>query len=100
MGIIIAYIFVLCVYSVCPFLLQAAGFIVNVFAPDPIPFLDEFIMIACMFSKLEKIMDFFEAVGDFISDIGDYISEHRVAFIIGGIVWAGLIVWIIWAVNR
>lgn len=99
MGIIVAYGIILCVYAVCPFLIQITGFAINAFVPDPIPFLDEFIMIVCMFSKLEKIMDFFEAVGDFISDIGDYISEHRIAFIISGIVCAGLIVWIIWAVN-
>lgn len=96
MGIIVAYVIILCVYAVCPFLIQIAGFIVNAFVPDPIPFLDEFIMILCMCSKLEKLMDFV----DFVSDVGDYISEHRVAFIIGGIACVILIVWIIWAANR
>ena len=54
MGIIIAYGIILCVYAVCPFLVQIAGFAINAFVPDPIPFMDEFIMILCMFTKIGR----------------------------------------------
>jgi hypothetical protein len=40
--IILAYIVILGVYSVCPFLVQVMGFAINAMVPDPIPFLDEF----------------------------------------------------------
>ena len=92
MGIIIAYGIILCVYAVCPFLVQIAGFAINVFVPDPIPFMDEFIMILCMFTKIGRFLEFIENVGDFI-------SEHRIAFIIGGIVCAGLVIGILWAAT-
>lgn len=92
MGIIIAYGIILCVYAVCPFLVQIAGFAINAFVPDPIPFMDEFIMILCMFTKIGRFLEFIENVGDFI-------SEHRIAFIIGGIVCAGLVIGILWGVT-
>ncbi len=92
MGIIIAYGIILCVYAVCPFLVQIAGFAINAFVPDPIPFMDEFIMILCMFTKIGRFLEFIENVGDFI-------SEHRIAFIIGGIVCAGLVIGILWAAT-
>ena len=92
MGIIIAYGIILCVYAVCPFLVQIAGFAINAFVPDPIPFMDEFIMILCMFTKIGRFLEFIENVGAFI-------SEHRIAFIIGGIVCAGLVIGILWGVT-
>ena len=92
MGIIIAYGIILCVYAVRPFLVQIAGFAINAFVPDPIPFMDEFIMILCMFTKIGRFLEFIENVGDFI-------SEHRIAFIIGGIVCAGLVIGILWAAT-
>ena len=92
MGIIIAYGIILCVYAVCQFLVQIAGFAINAFVPDPIPFMDEFIMILCMFTKIGRFLEFIENVGDFI-------SEHRIAFIIGGIVCAGLVIGILWAAT-
>ena len=93
MGIIVAYVIILCVYAVCPFLIQIAGFILNAFVPDPIPFLDEFIMILCMFTKIARFMEFIE-------DVGDFISEHRTVFIIAAIVCVGIVVGIIWYFNR
>ena len=55
-------------------------------------FMDEFIMILCMFTKIGRFLEFIENVGDFI-------SEHRIAFIIGGIVCAGLVIGILWAAT-
>ena len=96
MGIIIAYGIILCVYAVCPFLVQIAGFAINAFVPDPIPFLDEFIMILCMFTKLGKIIDF-------IDNVEIFISEHRVLVgIIGiiGIIVIALVIGIVIYFNR
>ena len=62
--IIIAYAIVLYVYSICPFLIQLVGFGINAVVPDPIPFLDEFIMILCMLSKLEKLESILEFKDD------------------------------------
>jgi hypothetical protein len=73
--IILAYCIILGVFSVCPFLVQVVGFIINAMVPDPIPFLDEFIMIFCMGSKLSKIVDF-------LDDPWGYIKEHIVSIII------------------
>ena len=61
---IVAYAIVLYIYSFCPFLIQLVGFGINAMVPDPIPFLDEFIMILCMISKLEKL----ERILDFKDD--------------------------------
>ena len=62
--VIIAYMIILYVYSLCPLFIQLAGFVINVMVPDPIPFLDEFIMILCMLGKLEKL----ERILDFKDD--------------------------------
>ena len=86
MGIIIAYGIILCVYAVCPFLVQIAGFAINAFVPDPIPFLDEFIMILCMFTKLGRIIDFIDNVEIFISErlvLVGIIGIIVIAFVIG-----------------
>lgn len=63
-----AYAVILLVYSVCPFLVQIAGFILNSIYPDPIPFLDEFIMIMCMGAKLERIEDTIDNINWFRQD--------------------------------
>jgi hypothetical protein len=73
--IILAYCIILGVFSVCPFLVQIVGFIINAMVPDPIPFLDEFIMIICMARKLANIAEFFD-------DPLRYIKEHIVTIMI------------------
>ena len=46
MGIIIAYIIVLLVYMICPAYVKVAVMVVNVFLPDPLPCVDEVLMVA------------------------------------------------------
>lgn len=72
--IIVIYFVLLMLYSVCPFLLQIAGFVLNTIYPDPIPFLDEFIMIMCMCAKLDRI-------NDRITDIEIFAEDHPVLFV-------------------
>ena len=75
MVVIFVYLILLIVYAVCPFLLQIAGFVLNAMYPDPIPFIDEIVMVFCMMNRLEKIMMVLEAIFGFI-------AEHKVIVII------------------
>ena len=74
MVVIFVYLILLIVYAVCPFLLQIAGFVLNAMYPDPIPFIDEIVMVFCMMNRLEKIMMVLEAIFGFI-------AEHKVIVI-------------------
>lgn len=73
--IFVIYFILLMIYSVSPFLLQIAGFALNAIYPDPIPFLDEFIMIMCMCAKLDRI-------SDRISDIEIFAEDHPILFVL------------------
>ena len=42
----VVYGILLLVYWNCPKYLKAVAFVINFFAPDPIPYIDEMIMIA------------------------------------------------------
>jgi len=44
--ILIAYGFLLLVYWYCPKYLKAAVFVINFFVPDPLPYIDELVMVA------------------------------------------------------
>ena len=80
MIVIIVYVILLGISSVCPFLLQIAGFVINTIYPDPIPFVDEIVMVLCMISKLEKIMCVFE-----------FIADHKVAALIILLICIGVV---------
>lgn len=43
---ILAYVIILIVYLFCPKYLQLVMLVVNLFIPDPLPFLDEALMVA------------------------------------------------------
>ena len=57
------------IYFVLP--LAVILFAINAIVPDPIPYLDEIIMVGGILSKLKKL-----------DDIEDFISEHKVLFCI------------------
>lgn len=44
--VLIAYGILLLVYWCCPKYLKAAAFVVNFFVPDPVPYIDELVMVA------------------------------------------------------
>jgi hypothetical protein len=73
--VILAYIIILFVYVYCPFLIQVVGFIINAMVPDPIPFLDEVIMIISMWTKFVKMVGAIE-------NIKEFIEEHIVPIVI------------------
>ena len=74
MILIILYVILLCVYFACPLPVRLLILAVNFFIPDPIPIVDEVLMIAGIISKiiaLDKILEF--------------IEEHKILFTIIGL---------------
>lgn len=55
------------IYFALPLAVQLILFAINAVVPDPIPYLDEIIMVGGILSKLKKL-----------DDIEDFISEHKV----------------------
>ena len=83
--IIIFYIILLCIYVCLPLPLQVVAFIVNAIFPDPIPVVDEAIMIMSMFDKIKKackIMDFVEKAVEFYHNNKNLCRGALVALII------------------
>lgn len=92
--ILIVYGIVLSVFAYCPFLLQLVGFGINSMVPDPIPFLDEFIMVLCMVNRVAKW-------GERVDVIFDFKEEHPILFwIIGAGILFVIICVIIYIYNR
>lgn len=50
MIILIPYLIVLLVYFKCPKYLKAVIFVINFFMPDPLPMVDELVMVAGLLS--------------------------------------------------
>ena len=55
------------IYFALPLAVQLILFAINAIVPDPIPYLDEIIMVGGILSKLKKL-----------DDIEDFISKHKV----------------------
>ena len=49
--VLIAYGILLVIYWNCPQYLKAAAFVLNCFVGDPIPYVDEVVMVAGLFAK-------------------------------------------------
>ena len=63
MILIILYVILLCVYFACPLPVRLLILAVNFFIPDPIPIVDEVLMIAGIISKiiaLDNILEFID----------------------------------------
>lgn len=60
-----------CAYFACPMPIQLILTGLNLFIPDPIPYLDEIIMIGGILSKLYWL-------DNAVDNIGDFLSEHKV----------------------
>lgn len=52
----------LVLYWILPLPLQLIMFVINGFIPDPIPFLDEIVMIISFFKKLSLVANIFENI--------------------------------------
>ena len=51
------------VYICLPWYIQSAVWLVNLFIPDPVPFLDEIIMFVPIAYKIKRIFDISEFLG-------------------------------------
>lgn len=66
------------VYVACPLILQLPLMIANFLIPDPIPFLDEIIMVGGIISKLF----FLDDLRYFPDALEDFIKDHKLITII------------------
>lgn len=78
-------IFAALVYICLPWYFQTAVWVVNLFMPDPIPFLDEIIMFVPIAYKVKRIFD----LSEFLRKYGKFLA------IVLGI---GLVVLILWLI--
>lgn len=53
------------VYICLPWYIQSAVWLVNLFIPDPVPFLDEIIMFVPIAYKIKRIFDISEFLGKY-----------------------------------
>ena len=65
------------IYFCCPFPIQLLLMIGNVFIPDPIPFLDEIIMVGGIISKLYFLENLSWYVHSFWKSTKKFIGKHR-----------------------
>lgn len=80
---IIVFIVGLAIYCICPLPVQLIALVINVFIPDSIPFIDEFIMCCSTIGRIRKID----------SGIG-FLEDHSgLASALAFIVVGGLIIW-------
>lgn len=78
---IIVFIIGLAIYCICPLPVQLIALIINVFAPDSIPFIDEFIMCCSTIGKIESGIGFME-------DYPAVFKAIAVIVIVGLVIWA------------
>lgn len=64
-----------CAYFLCPAPLQFLLTGINFFVPDPIPFLDEVIMIGGILAKLFWIDNFY--ISDYVEDLKDFFFHKK-----------------------
>lgn len=76
------------IYFVLPLPIQLILLLINALVPDPIPFIDEIIMIGGIISKLYTLDNLF-------SDFWYWVSEHK---ILGTIVVIGLL-WLVFQLG-
>ena len=87
--VVLILILIVLIYSALPLPLQLVLFLVNMFFPDPVPFLDETIMIVSMANKAKLI-----------SRLYTLLRKHRVIGIIAiGAFVAAVIVCIVYLCN-
>ena len=85
----IIFILIIIIYSALPIPIQLVLFAVNMFLPDPIPMLDEVIMVISMANKAKLL-----------SKLYDLLQKHRViGIIVIAIIIAGIITGIVYSVK-
>lgn len=81
---IIAVILILSIYLACPLVGKIALLIANSIIPDPIPFVDEFIMWVGLFAHLFRLLR-----------IAEFVANHKKLVILLSLLLVGLVVFII-----
>lgn len=65
------------VYFACPLPIQLLLMIGNFFIPDPIPFLDEIIMVGGIISKLYFLDNLYWNIRSFSQEVKGFITKHK-----------------------
>lgn len=87
--VVIIVILIIIIFSALPLPLQLILFAVNMFLPDPVPMLDEAIMIISMANKAKLF-----------SKIYGLLQKHRViGIIVIGVIVASAIVFVVYSFN-
>ena len=81
--LIVVYIIALGIYCISPLVIQVILFIANCYISDPIPFIDEFIMVASIIRKFYQI-----------SRIVNFIKDHPVVACAVVVAVVGVLIWI------
>ena len=81
---IIVFIIGLAIYCICPLPVQLIALVINVFVPDSVPFIDEFIMCCSTIGKIRKIDS---GIG-FLEDHPAIFKAITVIVIVGLAIWA------------
>ncbi len=84
--LIIVIIIVLYIYIRCPLIGKVALLLANSFIPDPIPFIDEFIMWIGLFAHISQFLH-----------IAKFVSNHKILFVILFLIFLALVFWGIYA---
>lgn len=84
MFIIIVYGVILILFAISPLLVKLFLFILNAFITDPIPFVDEFIMLLTFASHMETL-----------EEILEFVEDHPIISILIGIIIIAVLIWLI-----
>lgn len=87
--LIIVAIMIISIYMACPLIGKIALLIVNSIVPDPIPFVDEFIMWIGLLLHLSLLMR-----------SAEFVYTHKKLMMIFGCLFVGCIVLVIVLCNR
>lgn len=75
MLLIIVYVMVLIIYMACPLLGKLVIMGLNFFIPDPLPAIDEVVMVIGFLSNLGKVVEYFEGIEEVIVSIPRNITR-------------------------
>lgn len=86
--LIIAVIMILLIYSACPLMIKIVLLIANSIVPDPIPFVDEFIMWIGLFIHISRLMR-----------VTEFVYMHKKFIMLFCCLFVGFIIFIIATCN-
>lgn len=81
---ILVSIIIMGIYITSPIIGKIALLLANMVLPDPIPFVDEFIMWIGLFTHLSRLMD-----------VAEFIRNHKVGVMVGVIILMLILIFIL-----